>query len=84
MATPNKLPQLIAGPYQPPLCRVGGELACLDAGDRIVRGITNAAVPWPYSIARSSMRRQLSGQPWPRSASAAARGRGPDTRTITG
>jgi hypothetical protein len=33
-----------------PPCRVGGELPTVDHGNQIVRGITDAPVPWPYAV----------------------------------
>jgi hypothetical protein len=44
-----KPPVLIAAPYAPPACKVGGTLACTLRGDVPVDGITDAPIPWPYT-----------------------------------
>ncbi|HZZ77570.1 MAG TPA: hypothetical protein VFE62_03570 [Gemmataceae bacterium] len=41
--------KLIAGPYRMPRCRIGGVLRCARYGKVIVRGITDAPIPWPYT-----------------------------------
>jgi hypothetical protein len=38
---------LIAGPYQPPRCRVGRELYDIIRGDLMVTSISDAPIAWP-------------------------------------
>lgn len=43
-------PKLIGGPYNTPICRIGGTLPDLrhHRTEKTVRGITDAIIPWPY------------------------------------
>lgn len=49
-------PALVAGPYKTPRCKVGREFYCVINGDREVRGITDAPIPWPYAYAQANVR----------------------------
>jgi hypothetical protein len=49
-------PALVAGPYKTPRCRVGRDFPCVVHGDRPVRGLTDAPVPWPFGFAAKGKR----------------------------
>jgi hypothetical protein len=42
-------PALIAGPYTPPVYRIGDSLACAVRGRLTVAGTTDGPIPWPYA-----------------------------------
>lgn len=51
-------PKLVSGPYAAPVCCVGNRLPCEHVGrERVVGGLTDAPIPWPY--ARKTGRRSL-------------------------
>jgi hypothetical protein len=41
---------LLFGPYRTPLCRAGGVLACAVRGRVVVRGLSDAPMPWPVEV----------------------------------
>ena len=49
-----KPPALIAGPYTPPRCKIGGLLPCKLRGDVPVDGMTDAPIQWPYTRYRGA------------------------------
>jgi hypothetical protein len=48
----NPIPRLL-GSYAAPRCRIGRQLACRVNGDVEVDGITEAAIPWPFTRSRA-------------------------------
>jgi hypothetical protein len=41
--------RLFHGPYRMPRCRIGGRLVCEARGEVVVRGISDAPIPWPLT-----------------------------------
>lgn len=41
--------KLLYGPYRMPRCRLGGTLRCAVRGDVLVKGISDAPIPWPMT-----------------------------------
>jgi hypothetical protein len=44
--------KLLFGPYRSPRCRVGKRLRCVLRGELVVRGISDALIPWPQAKSR--------------------------------
>src|SRR5260370_31249445 len=41
--------KMLFGPYRSPRCRIGRRLRCVGRSDLVVRGISDAPIPWPQA-----------------------------------
>lgn len=55
----SDIPVLIRGPYWPPRCDVGQKFPCSIRGPRVVRGMTDAPISWPFAYAEKGKRQLL-------------------------